>query len=89
MIRTQIQLTEQQSQALREAARRSGVSTAEVIRRSVDRFLAQEAAVLSVAPSRMSALEVVGLFSSGLTDIADRHDDYLDEAYMPSAGSDQ
>ena len=81
MIRTQIQLTEEQSARLREAARRSGVSTAEVIRRSVDRYLEREAAAAGSA-SRRAMLEVVGKWSCGLTDIADRHDDYLDEAYL-------
>lgn len=83
MIRTQIQLTETQSVRLREAARSSGVSTAEIIRRSVDRFLEQEAFAAPVTATRLSALEVVGRWSCGLSDIADRHDDYLDEAYMP------
>ena len=83
MIRTQIQLTETQSVRVREAARRAGVSTAEIIRQSVDRFLGQEVAGHPAGAGRLSALEVVGRWSCGLTDIADRHDDYLDEAYMP------
>jgi hypothetical protein len=83
MIRTQIQLTETQSARLREAARHSGVSAAEIVRQSVDRFLEQRAAPPLIA-TRLSALEVVGRWSCGLTDIADRHDDYLDEAYMPA-----
>jgi hypothetical protein len=87
MIRTQIQLTETQSARLREAARRSGVSAAEIIRRSVDRFLEQEAAAPPVAATRLAALQVVGRFHSGVSDIADRHDDYLDEIYLPPAGS--
>ena len=82
MIRTQIQLTEEQSARLRQAARRSGVSTAEVIRRSVDRFLEQDAAA-APGGTRLAMLEVIGKWSCGLTDIADRHDDYLDEAYLP------
>lgn len=82
MIRTQIQLTEEQSIRLHEAARRSGVSTAEVIRRSVDQYL-QESTVAAPA-GRLSALEIVGRFHSGLSDIADRHDYYLDEAYLPT-----
>jgi hypothetical protein len=82
LIRTQIQLTEQQSLRLRQAARRSGISTAEVIRRSVDRYLEQEAA----SPPG-GALEIVGRWSSGLSDISERHDDYLDEAYLPKEGS--
>ena len=83
MIRTQIQLTEEQSLRLREAARRSGVSAAEVIRRSVDRFLEEESATPPLASNRLAALEVVGRFSSGLTDIARRHDDYLAEDFLP------
>jgi hypothetical protein len=85
MIRTQIQLTETQSARLRELARRSGVSTAEVIRRSVDRYLEQDAA----APSgtRLAMLEVIGRWRSGFTDISERHDDYLDEAYLPEEDS--
>jgi hypothetical protein len=82
MIRTQIQLTQEQSERLRQVARRSGVSTAEVIRRSVDRFLEQDAAAPSGRATRLAMLEVVGKWSCGLTDIADRHDDYLDEAYL-------
>jgi hypothetical protein len=86
LIRTQIQLTEEQSARLRRAARRSGVSAAEVIRRSVDRYLEQEAAVPGGA-TRLAMLEVVGKWSSGLTDISERHDDYLDEAYLPKEAS--
>jgi hypothetical protein len=87
MIRTQIQLTESQSARLREVARRSGVSTAEIIRRSVDRFLERDATDPSAGATRLSALEVVGRFHSGLSDVAERHDYYLDEAYLPPAGS--
>jgi hypothetical protein len=87
LIRTQIQLTEQQSLRLRQAARRSGISTAEVIRRSVDRYLEQEAASPPGGATRLTALEIVGRWSSGLSDISERHDDYLDEAYLPKEGS--
>ncbi len=82
MIRTQIQLTEEQSARLRQAARRSGVSTAEVIRRSIDRYLEQEAAQPAGA-TRLAMLQSVGRFHSGLSDVSERHDDYLDEAYLP------
>ena len=85
MIRTQIQLTEAQSSLLRETARRSGLSAAEIIRRSVDRFLEQGAGCPLGPTTRLSALEVSGRFHSGLSDVAARHDDYLDEAYRPPA----
>lgn len=87
MIRTQIQLTEEQSARLHEVARRSGVSVAEVIRRSVDRYLEQDPAAVPGGATRLTMLEVVGKWSCGLTDIAERHDDYLDEAYLPLEGT--
>jgi hypothetical protein len=87
VIRTQIQLTEEQSARLRQVARRSGVSTAEVIRRSVDRYLEQDAAAPPGGATRLAMLEVVGRWRSGLSDISERHDDYLDEAYLPKEGS--
>jgi hypothetical protein len=82
VIRTQIQLTEAQSRKIRETARQSGVSAAEIIRRSIDRYLEQEAIATPATEGRLSALKVVGLFRSGLHDVAARHDAYLDEAYM-------
>ena len=85
MIRTQIQLTEEQSRRLRDEARRSGESVAELIRQSVDRYLERGAASASSASSvisRRSALEVAGRFRSGKSDIAVKHDDYLDESYL-------
>jgi len=85
LVRTQIQLTEQQSQRLHDEARRAGVSVAELIRRSVDQFLGQTGPRGAQSPGRMSMLEVVGRFDSGLTDISARHDHYLDQAYSPSS----
>jgi hypothetical protein len=81
LIRTQIQLTEAQSARLHEAARRSGISAAEVIRQSLDLFLDQETAPAAAGKGRWTALEVSGRFRSGLSDIATRHDDYLEEVY--------
>lgn len=86
MVRTQIQLTEEESTALKEAARRRGVSVAELIRQSVDRFLEESCSGAPENVGRLAALEVVGRFHSGLTDISTRHDDYLVEAYL-STGS--
>lgn len=81
MIRTQIQLTEQQSQRLHEEARRAGLSVAELIRRSVDQFLGQTSSTGRLSAGRTSMLEVVGRFDSGLTDVSSRHDHYLDQDY--------
>ncbi len=82
MVRTQIQLTEEQSARLKEQARREGVSTAELIRRSVDRLLEQVSGPGAAGTGRLAALRIIGLFDSGLTDVGARHDDYLEEAYL-------
>ncbi len=84
MLRTQIQLTEQQRQRLHEEARRAGVSVAELIRRSVDEFLGQTVTRAGLAPGRTSMLEIVGSFDSGLTDVSARHDHYLEQTYSSS-----
>jgi hypothetical protein len=81
MVRTQIQISEEQSKGLKRLAKKQRISVAEVIRRSVDRTLREE-----YAPSQEEiwdrALKAVGAFRSGLNDVAERHDDYLAEAYM-------
>jgi len=81
MVRTQIQLTEQQARRLRAQARERGVSLAEIIRRCVEKALAEE------TPNRAALYEraarVVGRFRDrrGARDISAKHDRYLDEAY--------
>ncbi len=81
MIRTQIQLTEQQLHRLRQAARARGVSLAEMVRQLVDRGIEQELPDRSAAYAR--AARNVGAFQDrdGASDVADRHDDYLERAY--------
>lgn len=81
MVRTQIQLTEEQARRLRTRARERGVSLAEVIRQCVDTALAEQ------APSRAElygrAAGLVGRFADrrGARDLARAHDDYLDQAF--------
>ena len=77
MVRTQIQLTEEQAQALKALAARDGVSMAALVRRGVDRVLAESDEDAKWA----RALALVGKFRSGTTDVARRHDDYLAEDF--------
>lgn len=81
MIRTQIQLTEEQARRLRQAARERGVSMAEVVRRCIERGLAAE--VLDRADRYARAVELVGAFDDPTRTgrVAETHDDYLDDAY--------
>jgi hypothetical protein len=80
MVRTQIQLTEQQHEALIERARARNVSMAELIRESIELYLATSPE-RSSTEQRQAALAVAGRFESGLRDLAERHDDYLEEAF--------
>lgn len=81
MLRTQIQLTEEQVRRLRTLAREQGVSLAEVIRRCVDRVLAEEQPERGDLYHR--AARLVGRFQdkAGAKDMADEHDLYLAESY--------
>jgi predicted DNA-binding ribbon-helix-helix protein len=80
MVRTQIQLTEEQSQHVKEIAERENISMSEVIRRVVDDWLLTHR---SIPPEERKerALSVIGRFRSGCGDLAENHDAYLAEAY--------
>ncbi|MGI5837935.1 MAG: ribbon-helix-helix protein, CopG family [Chloroflexota bacterium] len=78
MVRTQIQLTEEQSQTLRELAAREGISVAELIRRSVDRLIEE----LEQDEKWRRALSIVGRFDAGPEDVSENHDNYLVESYL-------
>ncbi len=81
MVRTQIQLTEEQARRVRRIAQEEGVSIAEVIRRCVDQGLEES------RPSRAElwekVLAVAGRFedSTGAEDVSERHDEYLNGIY--------
>lgn len=81
MIRTQIQLTEAQAQALRELSRRENISIAKLIRRSLDQFL-NSSMVIDDEERRIRAIKAVGRFRSGKSDISVNHDRYLDDSYQ-------
>lgn len=81
MERTQIQLTEEQLRHIRAVAHREHISVAEVVRRCVNRFLQSESPDRRELYARAASL--VGGFADpdAATDLARRHDDYLEDAY--------
>lgn len=75
MQRVQVQLTPKQVDALRRlgAARGEGISP--LVRQAVDQLIRTEERAALVE----QALTAIGGFRSGLGDLAERHDAYLDE----------
>lgn len=80
MIRTQIQFTENQLEQLRTLAHQQGVSISEVVRQAVDMWV-RAGGDGDLQDRRARALEAVGRFSSGHTDISTNHDQYLEESF--------
>jgi len=80
MVRTQIQLTEQQARAVKAIAAAQGISVAEAIRRAID-GMTQSRSAVDTEERRKRALRIVGKFRSGKRDVSKRQDAYLTEAY--------
>jgi hypothetical protein len=80
MVRTQIQLTQEQAKAVKRIALSRHLSVAELIRRAVD-------AMINSSPGAdpeeklKRAIEIAGKFRSGKHDIAKRHDKYLADGF--------
>ena len=81
MLRTQVQLTDEQHRLLRAEAQRHSVSISEVVRRCIVRFFEDDDTDRYELFARASAL--VGAFDDprSATDLSQRHDEYLDEVY--------
>jgi hypothetical protein len=67
----QIYLEQEQDRALRALAQKLGVSIAELVRRSIDHYLA------ALPVEEDPALSIVGLGHSGVGDLAAEHDRYI------------
>lgn len=80
MIRTQIQLTQEQSRRVKAIAQEEGISMAQVIRDAIDAQL-EERSEPGETDRWERSLSVIGRFHSGRSDIAENHDAYLAEAY--------
>lgn len=81
MIRTQLQLTEEQSRELRRMAAAEGISISAVVRRLIDRGLHDKRDDRCALYERAAGL--VGRFTDRdhSDDVARDHDRYLDEEY--------
>jgi len=80
MVRTQIQLPEEQVAMLKKMAAADHKSMAEIIRQSVD-FFAKAKYGRSDEQRRRRAMEAAGQFRSGVKDLAAAHDSYLTEDF--------
>jgi hypothetical protein len=80
MVRTQIQLTEDQAKALKRMAQSRHLSVAELIRKAVDAII-KSSTVVHAEERHKRAMEIVGKFSSGKRDVSKKHDLYLTDAY--------
>jgi hypothetical protein len=79
MVRTQVYLTEEQHLALRQAAKRDGLSMTAYLRRLVEQELLGKLKSRDYAKDAVMAL--VNLGSSGRSDISENHDEALAEAF--------
>jgi hypothetical protein len=80
MIRTQIQLPEEQVALLKKMAVAQHKSMAEIIRQAVD-FFARAKHGGDDEQLRRRAMAVTGRFSSGVENLAVSHDSYLTEIF--------
>lgn len=80
MVRTQIQLTEEQASSLKKMADQYHVSVAELIRRGVDHLL-KSAFLINPEERKKRAIATAGKFRSGKRDISVKHDRYLEEDF--------
>jgi Ribbon-helix-helix protein, copG family len=78
MIRMQIQVTREQAAELRRRARKRGVSVAALVREALDRELSRDE---SLDEAWARALSVVGSGRGDGTNVAERHDEFLAEAF--------
>ena len=81
MIRTQIQLTEEQARALKNLASTRHVSVAELIRQSVDTLI-RASGDIDIEERRRQAIAAAGRFHSGVSDVSAMHNEYLTEAFQ-------
>jgi len=80
MVRTQIQLTEDQAATLKKISSERNISMAEIIRQAIDRMV-QTSLVQSSGERKKKAIAAAGKFRTGIKDLAKNHDAHLLETY--------
>ena len=80
MVRTQIQLTKEQSRYLKHLAVNRGVSVAELIRQSIDMLIKTRTGVDEKERVKR-AINAAGRYKSGKGDVSVNHDKYLLETF--------
>ena len=80
MIRTQIQLTEEQYKMLKEISAKKNTSIAEVVRECIAYYSTSKCMVSNKEKYR-KAINSIGRFKSGKKDISIKHDKYLAEDF--------
>jgi hypothetical protein len=80
MVRTQIQLTDEQASRLKEMAHESNESMAGIIRKALDGFLLKQQPPNRRALYRQ-ALGIIGKYKAGVHDVSIEHDRYLEEEF--------
>jgi len=78
MKRTQILLTEEQYQFLKNISKEKNISIAEAVRECIVHFSTSKP-IITDDEKYDRALKAAGRFRSGLKDLAKNHDRYLDE----------
>lgn len=79
MVRMQVQFSEEEVTALRRAAVERHVSISAVVREAVEQNVVRQAS-RDRAAAVARAKAAMGKYSSGLGDLASRHDDYFAES---------
>jgi predicted transcriptional regulator len=80
MVRTQIQLTDEQANKLKKLAASRHLSVAELIRQAVD-VMVKSGGAVDVEERRVRAFNIAGKFGSGRHNVSKEHDRYLAEAF--------
>jgi len=77
MIRTQIQFQKNTYESLKTKSKETGKSISEIVRRSLDQTIESQGCDQKWA----RALSSMGKFSSGLNNLAEKHDEHLGDRW--------